>query len=59
VWSLSLIGGKTEGTSGPGVGAVERLVQEGGVGKMILIAGLGVALMDGVFVVVEVAQAES
>jgi len=41
------------------VGAVERLVQEGGVGKMILIAGLGVALMDGVFVVVEVAQAES
>jgi len=53
------MGGKTEGTSGPGVGAVEILVQEGGEGKMILIMGLGVVLMEGVTVVVEVAQAES
>src|SRR5512139_2185071 len=39
-WSCSLIFGKTDGSSGPGVGAVTRLVQEAGVGMMILIVGV-------------------
>ena len=53
------MGGKTDGTSGPGVGAVMIVVQEGGVGKMILIVGPAVTLTGDVAVVVDVAQAES
>jgi hypothetical protein len=53
------MGGKTDGTSGPGVGAATIFVQEGGVGKMMLMLGLGVALMDGVGVVDVMTQAES
>ena len=54
------MGGKTDGTSGPGVGAVTSVVQAGGsVGKMISIAGLGVTLTEGRKVGVDVvAQAE-
>jgi hypothetical protein len=53
------MGGKTDGTSGPGVGAATIFVQEGGVGKMMLILGLGVALMDGVGVIDVMTQAKS
>ncbi len=58
-WSASVIGGNTDGTSGPGVGAARIVVQEGGVGIMMLIAGLGVRLTEGKKVGVDVvAQAE-
>jgi hypothetical protein len=45
-----VIGAKTDGASGPGVGAAMMLVQDAGVGKMILI--VGVAFAGGVPVVV-------
>jgi len=46
------MGGNTDGSSGPGVGAAAMLVQEAGVGKMIWM--VGVAFAEGV--VVGVAQ---
>jgi hypothetical protein len=49
------MGGKTDGTSGPGVGAATMFVQEAGVG--IMICGVGDRFTEGVPVVV--AQAES
>jgi len=46
------MGGNTDGTSGPGVGAVTRFVHEAGVGIMIYGVGEGFARGKGVLVVV-------
>jgi len=44
-WSVLLSGGNIEGVSGPGVGSVVIVVQDGGVGMMIF--GVGEVTVGG------------